>query len=207
MKYLLILLMILSLGLVGCGFSGQPMLDNTYVNHVYRETVDGTGGYWHEYSLAGINLSPGASGATQIAPNASSLGGYMFNDITEYLLFSTRVENDWDEVSDGILEISFEVNVDNTLGLVTDTVEISVECWHKLPGEFVNTVNSHEGSTVVGQSDQHELFIQNVVIDDLRLGEVIAFRINLNTVFSEVDNIIVNYVEFKYPTYVPAMER
>jgi hypothetical protein len=214
-KLILLALCLIIITTTGCVVTG---LDNDRIGPLYttdiylgdysiaRELDDGSGGYWHEYSLGAIDLSPGGSGATLIAPNASSLGGYRFDNITEYLLFATHVDADWDEVSDGILEIAFEVNVDNTGGLVTDTVEISAECWHKLPGELVNTVNSHEGSTVVGQSDQHELFIQEVDITDLRIGEVIAFRINLNTVFSEVDNIIINYVEFKYKTYIPAME-
>lgn len=203
---ILFILLGLLLTLAGCN-AGDPLGDDFYSTASYiRLAEDGGGGYWHEYNLGAIDLSPGASGATQITPNVSSLGGYRFDDITEHLYFTTHVEDDWDGISDGVLEVSFEVNVDNTAGLVTDTVEIAAECWHKLPGEFGNVVNSHEGSTVVGQSDQHELFIQNIVIDDIRVNEVIAFRINLNTIFSEVDSIIINYVEFKYRTYIPAQE-
>lgn len=178
-----------------------------YSSSFIRLATDGNGGFWHEYNMGAIDLSPGASGATLIAPNASSLGGYRFDAINEYLLFASHVEDDWDGVSDGIFEISFEVNVDNTGGLVTDTVKFQLEVWHKIEGELVNTVFSLEGNTVVGQSDQHELFIQEITVGNLRVGEVISFRLNLNTITGDITNVIVNYIEFKYPTFVPAMER
>ena len=175
---------------------------------VIRTDGAGGGGYWHEYNLPAFNVSPGASGATFIAPNVSSLGGWRLDNITELLYFATHVEDDWDGTTDALLEIAFEVNIDNTGGLITDTVEISVECFHKIEGAFGCTVVSTEGSVVVGQSDQHELFIMDVPFDaaDLAINQIISIRINLNTIMSEVDSIIVNYFEFKYQTFIAAME-
>ena len=140
---LVISIMILLLPLVGCS-SNDPLLEGVYNSegfyaidggHLIREGTTG-GGFIHEYNLDAINLISGGSGATFIAPNASSLGGYQLNGITEYLFFSTRVEDDWDEINDGIVEIWFEVNDDNTGGLDTDTVKIQLECWHKIEGEL-----------------------------------------------------------------------
>ena len=214
-RLLLFIALILSVVLVGCS-ANDPLTDGLYNadgfyavdgGHLSRTDATGTGGgYWHEYNMGAINLNPGASGAAQIAPNASSLGGYRLDNITEYILFDTHVESDWDAVGNGIVEIDFEVNVDNTGGLVTDTVKFQLECWHKIPGELVNTVYSLEGNTVVGQSDQHELFKQTIAIANMREGEIIAFRLNLNTITGDVANVIVNYIEFKYPVYYPSME-
>ena len=200
-------LVLLVLVLSGCS-ANDPLVDSLYTeaSYIRINPATGGGGYWHEYNMPAIELSPGTSGATQIVPNASSLGGYRLDAINETLYFTTHVEHDWDEVSDGLFEIFFEVNVDNTGGLVTDTVKFQLEVWHKLEGELVNTVFSLDGNTVVGQSDQHELFQQEITVGNLRLGEVIAFRLNLNTILGEVVNVIVNYVEFKYPTYIPQME-
>ena len=64
-------------------------IDINITGSLEREAGDGYGGYWHEYNLDAINLSPGGSGATQIAPNASSVGGYQLNGITEYVFFTT----------------------------------------------------------------------------------------------------------------------
>ena len=168
----------------------------------------GNGGYLHEYNLSAFSASPGASGATVVGSNVSTLGGYRLDGIGEYLYFTTHIEADWDGATDALLEIAFEVNMDNTLGLITDTVEISVECYHKLEGDMGCTVVSLEGSTIVGQSSQHELFLMDVYIDALDMGinQLLAIRLNLNTVLSEVDNIILNYIEIKYQTYIPAME-
>ena len=203
-----LLVVILIMGtLSGCS-ANDPLTDNLYTEASFIRTnpVTGGGGYWHEYPIGAIELSPGASGATQIAPNASSLGGYQFNAINEYLYFNSHVDHDWDGLSDGLFEIFFEVNDDNTGGLVTDTVKFQLEVWHKVEGDLVNTVYSLSGNTVVGQSQQHELFEQEIIVGNLRERDVLAFRINLNTIQSQVTDVIVNYVEFKYPTFIPQME-
>ena len=207
-KLLMLVLLLCFLPILfGCS-SSDALTEDLYMGASYiRVSGDQTGGYWHEYNIGAIDLSPGASGATQIAPNASSLGGYQLNAINEYLYFSSHVEDDWDSVSDGRFEIYFEVNDDNSGGLITDTVKFQLEVWHKLEGERVCTVYSLSGNTVVGQAEQHDLFDQYIAIGDLRSREVISFRINLNTIQSQVDDVIVNYVEFKYPTFYPGPER
>ena len=193
--------------LTGCE-SSDPLTENLYTNASYnRLSADETGGYWHEYNLGAVELSPGSSGATFIAPNASSLGGYQLNAINELLYLDSHIEDDWDGVSDGRFEIYFEVNDDNSAGLITDTVKFQLEVWHKLEGERTCTVYSLSGNTVVGQAQQHDLFDQYITIGNLRSREVLAFRINLNTIQSQVTDVIVNYVEFKYPTNYPGPER
>jgi len=215
-KLLTTILVLLLLVLSSCSASDPVREDfyttnirnsgNIYTDSLIRYDGGGDGGYWHVYVIDAFSASPGTSGATVIPSNVSSLGGYRLDNIGEYLYFTIYIEDDWDGTTDGSVEIWFEVNVDNSGGLVTDTVEIGVECYHKIVGELGNTVISLEGSTIVGQSVQHELFKQTVLIGSIRANEVISFRLNLNTVFSEVDNIIVNYVEFKYQTPYPALE-
>jgi hypothetical protein len=201
--FILLLLPVIS----GCS-ADDPLVDNFYTeaSFIRIDPDTGGGGYWHEYAISANELSPGASGATFIAPNASSLGGYQLNAINELLYFGSHIDHDWDGMSDGKFEIFFEVNDDNTGGLVTDTVKFQLEVWHKQKGEMVNTVYSLSGNTVVGQSSQHELFRQEIVIANIRELEVLAFRLNLNTIQSQVTDVIVNYIEFKYPTFFPQME-
>ena len=193
--------------LAGCS-ANDPLVDSLYTeaSYIRINPVTGGGGYWHEYAIPAIDLSPGASGATLIAPNASSLGGYQLNAINELLYFGSHVEHDWDGLSDGLFEIYFEVNDDNSGGLVTDTVQFQLEVWHKMIGEQVTTVYSLSGTTIVGQAVQHDLFKQEIAIGNLREAEVISFRLNLNTILGDVTDVIVNYVEFKYPTFIPQME-
>lgn len=201
-KVVVILSLILLLFISGC--ANEPFTDDLYSEASYvRVDSSGNGGYWHEHYTEAISAY---STGTQIVPNVSSLGGYRLDAIGEYLYFTADVEDDWDEVGDATVDIYFEVNIDNTGGAGTDTVKFQLECWHKIIGELTNTVYSLDGNTVVGASDQHKLFKQSITVSNIRLNEIIAFRINLNTITGDVDTVIVNYIIFKYPTYYPAME-
>jgi len=205
MKKSILLTLLLALVLSvssGCGFPDDPMLDDAYTRNIYlgdhtleRELNDGSGG-----------LSSGGSGATLITPDNSTLGGYQLDRDTEFLFFITHIEDDWDEISNATMEIDFEVNVDNTGGNDTDTVKFQIDCYYKIEGEFANTIQSLSGSTVVGKANQYELSKQTVIITNMRLEEIIAIKLNLDTTNSEVDNVIVNFVELKYQSKTPALE-
>jgi len=198
-----IILLSVLLSAVGCS-SSDPLTDPLYSESSYiRLDSLGNGGYWREHYQEAISTY---STGTRLPPNVSSLGGYRLDAINEVLYFTANVEDDWDESGDAIVEIYFEVNVDNTGGAGTDVVKFQLECWHKIQGELGNTVYSLEGNTVIGASDQHELFKQSITVSDIRLNEIIAFMINLNTIDSDITSVIVNYLAFKYPTYYPAME-
>lgn len=214
LKYLVVSIFIILTTLLASCTADDPLNENYYLKYsselaqgsIYRYDSNNDGGYWHKYNLDAINLSPGASGATFIAPNASSLGGYQLNGLTELLYFSTHVEDDWDGTSSGVVEIWFEVNDDNSGGADEDDVVIQLECWHKLDGELTCTNHSLRGTTVVGKATQHKLFKMTITLDAIRNIETISFRINLDTITGDVTDIIVNYVEMKYQTHYPAME-
>ena len=118
---IVIILVVLMAALLNGCYESDPVTETIYSTGGFQRLAeDGTGGYIHEYNIAATELSPGSSGATQIVPNVSSLGGYRLDNIIETLYFSTHVEDDWDEVNDGIVEIYFEVNFDNTGGADDD---------------------------------------------------------------------------------------
>lgn len=164
------------------------------------------GGYYHTYDFDAINLTTLGTAASQINPNASSIGGYRLDAINEWLSCLAYIDDDWDGSSNGTLQIWFEVNVDNSGGADADVVRIQVEVWDKIEGELTTTVQSLEGSTTVGKATQHKLFIQEINVPNLRANALIAFRFNLNTILSDVTNIIVNEITFKYETQYPAVE-
>lgn len=206
-RNILIVILVLLLLIAGCS-AGDPIVDDVYTSASYvRVASDGTGGYWHEMEVDIFSISPGGSGATQVIADAFTLGGYRLDAATEYLYFDTHIEDDWDGISDGEVVIYFEVNTDNSGGLVTDVVTINIQNYHKLPGDRITTVSDHEESVVVGQAEAYDLFVITISIGNLDLTEVTVYRINLNTILSDVDDIILNYIEFRYPTYLPAAER
>jgi hypothetical protein len=167
---------------------------------------DNGGGYWHEHNVDGINVSPGSSGETLIVPNASTLGGWQLNAMGEWLYFDIAIEPDYDEVSDARMLIYFEVNDDNSLGNDADTVDMQIEFWCKRLGERTNTNHTYNISTIVGKAEQHDLFVATLDCTPVE-NSIVSFRLELTTITSDVDDIIVNYVKIRYPTYTSALER
>ncbi len=210
----LILLIIPLLCLFGCTEIDEDFSidgDLVVTGSIIKPNSDNTtGGYWHEYNMPAIELSPGASGATLTVANANTLGGYQLDAIGEYLYYDTHLEDDWDSVSDLIFELTFEVNVDNTGGLVTDTTDFTITCYHKAVGDTTTDQHPHNGSIVVGQAAQYQLFKISIPLDYIAdgylVGDTIAYRINLDTANSDIDDVIINYVEMRYRSYNPALE-
>jgi len=108
--------------------------------------------------------------------------------------------------------VVFEVNVDNTAGADTDTVDLALLTYYKGDGETSNKTQTVEVATTVGQSARYKQFTATFTIDwDLtdnvvQVGDIFAFRLNLETDTSEVDNVIINFVRFYYQTKMPQPE-
>ena len=192
--------------LAGCN-AGDPLSENFYSSASYiRLAEDGSGGYWHVRLLDATNLATGASGATLVPPGASTLGGHRLDALTEYLYFDVAVLYDYDGVSDAQVRMFFEVDEDNSGGLLTDAVVIHLVFWCKQLGERTTTFQEYNIPVVVGLAEPHDLF-EAVLNCPPTSFSVIAFRVNLDTVNSDVDSIILNYVQLRYPSFTPGLER
>ena len=170
-------------------------------------TIRAASGIWWNLScLDAISASPGGSGATLTIPDANTAGGYRLNAANEYVYFLKHVHNDWDAASDVVIRVVFEVNVDNTGGAGSDTVDIQLIAYMKGEGDTATKTQTLEEATVVGASARYKLFNVDFAIDyddgsnPIDAGDVVAIRINLETDTSEVDDIIVNHIVFKYKT-------
>jgi len=167
--------------------------------------------WWHEYFIAASQLSPGNSGAAWIDPDGN-LGGYQLDNQSEYLIYQSHVEPDWDGASDLKFELYFEVNVDNTGGADADTVDLKLLVNYKQEGETAVKQQIIEVPVTVGKSPQFKQFKAEFTIDwdyadnVVEAADIFVFRLNLETDTSEVDDIIINYAEFKYHTKYPAPE-
>jgi len=161
--------------------------------------------------LPAISLSPGGSGATQITPSINTIGGYRLDAETEYLYFSGRICNPWDEISDIEIQVTFEVNTDNSGGADADTIDLSLLAYYKGSGELINKTQTVETVTVVGKSAQYKQFIATFYIDYdkvdnvVQIGDIFALRLNLETDTSEVDNVIINFIRIMYKTKYPQL--
>ncbi len=176
-------------------------------------TVTASTSVWHhEHDLFATSLNPGASGATRTAPDSNTIGGWQLNAAGETLYFEAHMEVEWDAVSDLIINVWWEVNVDNTGGAGGDTVDLQLVVRYKGEGETTIKTQTVEVATTVGASARYKQFkttftidydAANNVIDSL---DVLSFALNLETDTGEVDDIILNLVELRYATTKPSLE-
>ena len=162
--------------------------------------------WWREHHYTIFSVSPGASGATEVAPDSSTLGGWQLTTSGHQLFYNCHVHGDWSADSDLEAHVIFEVNVNNTGGDVGDTVDLKLIARMKGDGETTVKIQTLEIATVVGQSAQYKQFeaIFLVNFDDgsnpLESGDLVTFELNLETDTSEVDDVIVNHVMCRYRT-------
>jgi hypothetical protein len=164
--------------------------------------------YWYCKYMDAQSLAPGASGAIWTTPDANTLGGWQLDAYTENLYFDAAIESNWDAASDLEVEITFEVNIDNTGSgsAVGDTVDLQLITYYKGNEEIVNKTQTLEEAIVVGQSAQYKQFRCIFTIDYDLVDNIIdaldriSFILNLETDTSEVDNVIINHSLLRYKT-------
>ncbi|KKM26006.1 hypothetical protein LCGC14_1589210 [marine sediment metagenome] len=168
--------------------------------------------WWREHHYTIFSISPGASGATETAPDSNTLGGWQLNASAETLFYNCHVHEDWSEDSDLEAHVIFEVNVDNTGGNVGDTVDLQLIARMKGDAETAVKTQTLEIATVVGQSAQYKQFEAIFLVDfdsgtdPLDVGDLVTFELNLETDTSEVGDIIVNHVMCRYRSKKPQNE-
>lgn len=166
-------------------------------------------GYWHEFHLPGVALGPGSSGATFVPPDGNTVGGWMLDASGEKLYSHVHVENDWDAASDLEVQVTWETNADNSGGSAPDTVDMKLIATFKGDGETAVKSQTIEVAHVIGAVAQYSQHTTIFAIDydsgtdPVQAGDAIGFAFNLETDTSEVDNIVVNFVEFRYRTAQP----
>jgi len=149
-------------------------------------------------------MSPGASGATWQEADANHLSGYQLNAASEYLHITAGVHGDWDAASDIEIKVVFEIL---TAGASAgDTVDIAARCYYKGTGDTATKTQTPETAVTVNDDAQYTQYVATITIDhDLAdnvvdVGDKMSIRINLETDTSEVDNILVSHVNFRYKT-------
>lgn len=162
--------------------------------------------WYRAVHVSALSAAPGASGATFTVPSTNTLGGYQLSNASHYLYFGDSVTSMWDGASDLSVRVTFEVNVNNTAGGTGDTVDLQLLCYYKGDGETANKTQTLEVPKTVGQSARYKRFTTVFTVDwdktnnVVEVGDKMNFRLNLQTTPSEVDNIIVNTIMFRYPT-------
>lgn len=156
--------------------------------------------------------NPGASGATWVVAGANTTGGWRLTNAAWLLRGQTDIHSDWDGATDLTFSVSFMVNVDNTGGLDTDTVDLRANIYYKGVGDTATKTQAVEVATVVGKSAQYKQFKATFTIDwdyaanVVEVGDIMSIVLNLETDTSEVDDIVVTSMEFYYQTTHASIE-
>lgn len=173
---------------------------------------DGSSLYRHHHQMSATEFAPGASGATFVPPDANTIGGYQLDLNTEELYMSCHIARDWDNTTDIEVVVNFECNVDNTGGATTDTVDLRLIIYYKGHDETTNKTQTLEESVVVGKSARYKRHIIAFTVDwdatnnVVEKGDKFGMVLNLETDTSEVDNVIINTVNWRYNTQYPCVE-
>lgn len=160
--------------------------------------------YWRCCNFGAFELPSLESGATLIPPDFNTSGGYQLDELTEYIYFSSGIYNDWDEISDPKLFITWECNIDNSGGNITDKVDLKLNCSIKGLSDIDVGFQSLNSSTIIGQSPRYKQFESIFTLDydsissPIEMNDLLTFRLNLKTNTSDIDNIIVNFISFRY---------
>jgi hypothetical protein len=165
-----------------------------------------TANYRRYYHLALGSANPGASGASWVPASANTTGGWRLTSASHLLRGQTDVHSDWDGASDLTVSVKFMVNVDNTGGGDTDTVDLLLTAYYKGVGDTATKSQTVEVPTTIGKSAQYKGFSASFTIDYdkasnvVESGDVMALILNLETDTSEVDDIVIVSMEFYYNT-------
>jgi len=166
----------------------------------------GTAFYRNLHHLSIESFDPGASGATWTDSDANTVGGWQLTAVGHELHAQVDVHADWDGVSDLTMEVYFEINAASS---ENDTVDIKAEFFYKGVSDTATKIQTVEVSTNVGDGGvkaQYTMFKATFVIDwdktdhVVEIGDILHMHINLETDTSEVDDIIINKVNYYYST-------
>ena len=131
---------------------------------------------------------------------------------TEKLYLSNHIGADWVGATDIEIKVNFEVNVDNTLGGDADTVDLQLILYYKGISDTANKTQTLEEAVTVGKSAQYKRWAISFTVDwdkadnVCEIGDKFGMILNLETDTSEVDNVIINTINWRYKTKTPCVE-
>ena len=197
--------------------TGDPILDGVRTASLIAESIqgeksDGSPLYWHHHQMSATEVSPGGSGATFTPPDANTIGGYQLDNSNEKLYIFNHLAQDWVGEDDIEVRVNFEVNVDNSAGGDNDTVDLKLVLYYKGDSDITNKTQTLEEATVVGKSEQYKRWHTVFTVDwdatdnVCEKGDKFSMILNLETDTSEIDNVIINTINWRYKTKTPCVE-
>ena len=175
----------------------------------FREPIRGiTSLWWYCKYIHPEAFSTGASGTTQVLPDveAGSIGGWRLDRdvVNEKLYMGASVCSNWDAASDIEIRVSFEVGAAGAIA--NDTIDLLLDVYFKGDGESAVKEQNLSKSTTINAAAQYTMFVATFLLDyddagdPVEVGDKLGMRLHLDTANSEVDDAIINHVNFRYKT-------
>ena len=167
----------------------------------YLRQEDATYRRYYHVPLGSAN--PGASGAGWVPADGNTTGGWRLTNSGWLLRGQADIHDDWDG-EDLFAHVHFALGTAGSAP--ADVVTIHLNCYYKGDGDVATKTQEVIVPVTVDASAQYMQFaatftIDHDVVDNLvEAGDVIALVFNLDTLTSDVANIIVTAVEFYYAT-------
>lgn len=149
--------------------------------------------------------NPGASGATWVNGDAAAgkLPGWQIDSATEYLWADVDIHDDWDAISNPVVEVKFCVNAAGTDA--AHTVDFALVAFYGLTGVAAVKTQTVSESTVIGVCDQYVRFKQEFELDrtvagnTLQSGQILGLRLACLAT-GDVTSVTVSQMSFSYKT-------
>lgn len=137
------------------------------------------------------------SGVTYVAPSSSTTGGWNLTADAHVLTFGASIFADWDGSSNPVVDVCFDVNVDNSGGSSGDTVDLLLTAYYGQVGVVAIKTQTVTVSTTVGKAARYKTYKASFTLDrtvsqnQIVAGDRFGFKLNLINASSEVDDIVV----------------
>ncbi len=173
------------------------------------EVRENAAGYIIEYHVPALSDAAGASGATVTAPDANTLGGWQLNNVNENVFYIAHIHDTWDGKSD----IRFTVTWEQNAASVNPGDHVDLQCIFRYKGDQQAAIRTQtvQIATTIDAAAQFTQWTTEFPLDfdigggnNLAAEDTISVELNLETVKSDVDDVIINLAMFEYNSNTPA---
>lgn len=186
------------------GTAGNITLDPDGIVNTTEVIRGVTSLWWFAVNSSAFNAATGASGATWVACDTNTLGGYKLNADNELLYFNESITQVWDGSTDLQFKVTWEVN---EVAASDGTVDLQLKCYYKGDHETsCKTQTVEVAHTITGNKARYARHVTTFTIDwdavsnIVEVADKMSFILNLETDTSECDDIIINTRMFRYRT-------
>jgi hypothetical protein len=170
-------------------------------NGIVRAPASNYRRYYH-IPIGALNRGQGATWVNGDVEDGK-LPGWQQDAATEYLWADVDIHDDWDAISNPVIEVKFCVNAAGTDA--AHTVDFALVAFYGFTGVAAVKTQTVSESTVIGVCDQYVRFTQEFELDrtvagnTLQSGQILGLRLACLAT-GDVTSVTVSHMSFSYKT-------